>query len=285
MSEIGDRLGQVEVLGGMAKTAACQRDYQKSIELNEKALDMASKIGCKLEMLRCHARLQLLSEVCGDGPQTKRHASVIRQLVHEMDLFCGVCGDIIGQAPERLEPLSCVYVVDVGAVVGGVVVGVVAVGGVSCSIDVGFVCGGGDVGGVVGVVSGDVGVVDVVGVVVGGVGCVVDVGVLGGGGAGVVGVVVSVGVVDVGVVVGGVVVGGAGVVGFVIDVGVVDVGVVDVGVVGVVDVGVDGVVGVFVGIVVVVGGGVRVGGGVGSGETSKKCWGGGGLTYKKRQFK
>ncbi|KAH9491557.1 hypothetical protein Btru_030956 [Bulinus truncatus] len=33
MSEIGDRLGQVEVLGGMAKSAACQRDYQKVLPI------------------------------------------------------------------------------------------------------------------------------------------------------------------------------------------------------------------------------------------------------------
>ncbi|XP_059144980.1 43 kDa receptor-associated protein of the synapse-like [Physella acuta] len=107
MSEIGDRLGQVEVLGGMAKAAACLRDYEKAIELNEKALELATKVGTKLEMLRCHARLQLLSEVTGDDIKVRRHASVIRQLVLEMDLFCGVCGDIIGQTPERLEPLSC----------------------------------------------------------------------------------------------------------------------------------------------------------------------------------
>ncbi|CAL1542957.1 unnamed protein product [Lymnaea stagnalis] len=107
MSEIGDRLGQVEVMGGRAKTAACLRDYQTAIELNEKALDLATKIGCKMEMLRCHARLQLLSEVSGDDVRVRRHSSVIKQLVQEMDLFCGVCGDVIGQAPERLEPLSC----------------------------------------------------------------------------------------------------------------------------------------------------------------------------------
>ncbi|KAI8752748.1 43 kDa receptor-associated protein of the synapse, partial [Biomphalaria glabrata] len=78
-----------------------------AIELNEKALELATKIGGKLEMVRCHARLQLLSEVVGEDVHMRRHSSVIKQLLQEMDLFCGVCGEVVGQVPERLEPLTC----------------------------------------------------------------------------------------------------------------------------------------------------------------------------------
>lgn len=107
MSEIGDRVGQVEVLGGMAKTAVLQRDYQKARELNDKALDLSTKTGSKLSMLRCHARQKLLSDMSPANATSEAHDTYIRKLVEEMELFCGVCGDVIGQTPARLEPLSC----------------------------------------------------------------------------------------------------------------------------------------------------------------------------------
>lgn len=58
-------------------------------------------------MLRCHARLQVLYDVTGDASLSHRHGSVVRQLCDEMDLFCGVCDDILGTTPENVEPLTC----------------------------------------------------------------------------------------------------------------------------------------------------------------------------------
>ncbi|GFO28239.1 43 kda receptor-associated protein of the synapse [Plakobranchus ocellatus] len=109
MSEIGDRVGQMEVLGGMAKTAVLQRDYEKASELNNKALDLSAKVDCKLGMLRCHARQQLLNERQKhlSSSLDANNETYIKKLVQEMELFCGVCGEVIGQNPERLEPLSC----------------------------------------------------------------------------------------------------------------------------------------------------------------------------------
>jgi len=107
MAETGDRLGQVETLGGMAKLAAGLGQLDKAAELNEKALDLATKVGCKLEMLRCHARMRLLSESVGELSRAARHDGVMRQLITEMDLYCGVCDHVIGQTVQRLEPLTC----------------------------------------------------------------------------------------------------------------------------------------------------------------------------------
>ncbi|KAK7108231.1 43 kDa receptor-associated protein of the synapse-like [Littorina saxatilis] len=107
MTEIADRLGQSRVLGGLAKVAATTGQHDKAIELNEKALAIAQKIGNKMEMLRCHARLQVLYDVKGDATLTHRHESVLRQLCDEMDLFCGVCDDVMGSTPEKVEPLQC----------------------------------------------------------------------------------------------------------------------------------------------------------------------------------
>ncbi|XP_035825654.1 43 kDa receptor-associated protein of the synapse [Aplysia californica] len=86
--------------------------FPQAMELNEKALELATRVGCKLEMLRCHARLKLLCEARGEDDEEERslclrHEGVMRQLVLEMDLYCGVCDQVIGQSPERLEPLSC----------------------------------------------------------------------------------------------------------------------------------------------------------------------------------
>ena len=60
-----------------------------------------------MEMLRCHARLQVLYDVAGDATLTHRHETVLRQLCDEMDLFCGVCDDVMGSTPEKVEPLQC----------------------------------------------------------------------------------------------------------------------------------------------------------------------------------
>ncbi|RUS90838.1 hypothetical protein EGW08_001345 [Elysia chlorotica] len=76
-------------------------------ELNNKALDLSTKADCKLGQLRCHARQKLLNDVSPDDATNEGHEGYIKKLVEEMELFCGVCGDIIGQHPERLEPLSC----------------------------------------------------------------------------------------------------------------------------------------------------------------------------------
>ncbi|KAL8599212.1 hypothetical protein ACOMHN_007928 [Nucella lapillus] len=107
MTETADRLGQSRVLGGMAKVAATTGQHLKAIELNESALSIAQKIGNKMEMLRCHARLQVLYDVTGDASLKHRHESVMNQLCDEMDLFCGVCNDVMGSTPEKVEPLQC----------------------------------------------------------------------------------------------------------------------------------------------------------------------------------
>lgn len=107
MTETADRLGQCRVLGGLAKVAATTGERDKAIELNEKALAIAQKIGNKMEMLRCHARLQVLYDAIGDATLAHRHESVLRQLCDEMDLFCGVCDEVLGSTPEKVEPLPC----------------------------------------------------------------------------------------------------------------------------------------------------------------------------------
>ena len=60
-----------------------------------------------MEMLRCHARLMVLHDAQRDTSLTHRHESVLRQLFDEMDLFCGVCDDLLGSTPEKVEPLNC----------------------------------------------------------------------------------------------------------------------------------------------------------------------------------
>ncbi|KAK7477621.1 hypothetical protein BaRGS_00031099 [Batillaria attramentaria] len=107
MIETGDILGQSRVLGGVAKLSASLGQSAKAIDLFDRALALAQKIGNKMEMLRCHARLQLLYDAAHDASMTHRHGSVVRQLCDEMDLFCGVCDDILGSTPEKVEALTC----------------------------------------------------------------------------------------------------------------------------------------------------------------------------------
>ncbi|XP_064594638.1 43 kDa receptor-associated protein of the synapse-like isoform X2 [Liolophura sinensis] len=78
MAEIGDKLGQVEVLAGLAKLQAAQGQYDQAVETNLRALDLGQNVGNKL--------------IAQFAPR------------------CTWCHDYVGEHPSKLEAYSCGHV-------------------------------------------------------------------------------------------------------------------------------------------------------------------------------
>lgn len=105
--EMGDRLNQVEVLGGMAKCMAALKDFEQAIEINHKANQLAEEIGNKIGILDCNIRLAELYILTGNSFAAHQCEESLSRLTAELELFCGVCGESMGQIPEHLDKLQC----------------------------------------------------------------------------------------------------------------------------------------------------------------------------------
>lgn len=109
--EMGDRLNQVEVLGGMAKCMAALKDFEQAIEINHKANQLAEEIGNKIGILDCNIRLAELYILTGNSFAAHQCEESLSRLTAELELFCGVCGESIGQIPEHLDKLQCGHLI------------------------------------------------------------------------------------------------------------------------------------------------------------------------------
>ncbi|XP_035662368.1 43 kDa receptor-associated protein of the synapse-like [Branchiostoma floridae] len=110
MVETGDRYGQVQVLSGMAKVLVMNKQFEKGMEMNKKALELALAIGNKLSLLRAHFRLEMLYRSLGDFQQMREHVVKYTQALEAMELYCGACGDTYGEKPDRIEALPCSHI-------------------------------------------------------------------------------------------------------------------------------------------------------------------------------
>lgn len=109
--EMGDRLNQVEVLGGMAKCMAALKDFEQAIEINHKANQLAEEIGNKIGILDCNIRLAELYIFTGNSFAAHQCEESLSRLTAELELFCGVCGESMGQIPEHLDKLQCGHLI------------------------------------------------------------------------------------------------------------------------------------------------------------------------------
>ncbi|CAJ0948805.1 unnamed protein product, partial [Mesorhabditis belari] len=116
MRQTNDRMGEVIVLGSMAKSASESRSHYtgqcecQAIQLNKKCLEIARIIGCRHVMLKCHLRLaELYSQLSDEDSEevARRAASALTQ---EMELFCNFCGQRFGLKDESLQALRCSHI-------------------------------------------------------------------------------------------------------------------------------------------------------------------------------
>ncbi|XP_069138338.1 43 kDa receptor-associated protein of the synapse-like [Argopecten irradians] len=110
-TEIGDRYGQMESLCGMAKSTMLSGDTQQALELYQRALDLSESIGNKFGTMQCSVALANIYSEEGNAALADTYHSATRTLAENMELFCGVCGEMMGQIPEELYPLPCGHLI------------------------------------------------------------------------------------------------------------------------------------------------------------------------------
>ncbi|CAG9532182.1 unnamed protein product [Cercopithifilaria johnstoni] len=116
MRQTNDRMGEVLVLGSMAKSASeCRTLYTgrcecQAIQLDKKCLEVAKAIGCRYAMMKCHQRLQDHYNQLNDEDSEESTRRVITSLVQEMELFCNFCGQRYGLHDDSLQALRCSHI-------------------------------------------------------------------------------------------------------------------------------------------------------------------------------
>ncbi|XP_074853356.1 43 kDa receptor-associated protein of the synapse isoform X2 [Carettochelys insculpta] len=90
MTEIGNRLGQIQALEGI-----------------EKAQELAEGLGNKLALLKLHCLYEGIYRAKGQQRELRDHVVKFHECVEEMELYCGMCGESIGEKNNQLQALPC----------------------------------------------------------------------------------------------------------------------------------------------------------------------------------
>ncbi|XP_066853772.1 43 kDa receptor-associated protein of the synapse isoform X2 [Anser cygnoides] len=107
MTEIGNRLGQIQVLLGVAKCWMIQKELDKALESIEKAQELAEGLGNKLGLLKLHCLCERIYRTKGQQRELRDHVVKFHECVEEMELYCGMCGESIGEKNNQLQALPC----------------------------------------------------------------------------------------------------------------------------------------------------------------------------------
>uniref|UniRef100_A0A8C3S062 Receptor associated protein of the synapse n=2 Tax=Durocryptodira TaxID=1579337 RepID=A0A8C3S062_CHESE len=107
MTEIGNRLGQIQVLLGVAKCWVIQKELDKALEGIEKAQELAEGLGNKLGLLKLHCLCEGIYRTKGQQRELRDHVVKFHECVEEMELYCGMCGESIGEKNNQLQALPC----------------------------------------------------------------------------------------------------------------------------------------------------------------------------------
>ncbi|XP_059507838.1 43 kDa receptor-associated protein of the synapse isoform X2 [Stegostoma tigrinum] len=107
MAEIGNRLGQAQVLLGIAKCWFIQKEQDKALKVVEKAGELAKAVGNKLYMLKAHSLSETIYRVKGSQQLLREHVVKFHECMEDMELYCGMCGDSIGDKNSQLQALPC----------------------------------------------------------------------------------------------------------------------------------------------------------------------------------
>uniref|UniRef100_A0AAY4BTI1 RING-type domain-containing protein n=1 Tax=Denticeps clupeoides TaxID=299321 RepID=A0AAY4BTI1_9TELE len=99
MTEIGNRLGQASIYLGVGKCCL----LQKSTGILQKTQDLAEAVGNKVRNTKKHtSHLQRQAE--------ERSVVKFLQCVEELELYCGMCGESIGEKNQQLQALPCSHI-------------------------------------------------------------------------------------------------------------------------------------------------------------------------------
>ncbi|XP_078076438.1 43 kDa receptor-associated protein of the synapse isoform X4 [Mustelus asterias] len=107
MVEIGNRLGQAQVLMGIAKCWLLRKEQDKALTIMEKVEEVADAVGNKLYMLKAHWLRETIYRTKGSQQLLREHVVKFHECLEDMELYCGMCGDSIGDKNSQLQALPC----------------------------------------------------------------------------------------------------------------------------------------------------------------------------------
>ncbi|XP_072374821.1 43 kDa receptor-associated protein of the synapse [Scyliorhinus torazame] len=107
MAEIGNRLGQAQVLMGIAKCWLLRKEQDKALVMVEKVEELADAVGNKLYMLKAHCLSETIYRTKDCQHLLREHVVKFHECLEDMELYCGMCGDSIGDKNSQLQALPC----------------------------------------------------------------------------------------------------------------------------------------------------------------------------------
>ncbi|XP_038136332.1 43 kDa receptor-associated protein of the synapse [Cyprinodon tularosa] len=110
MTEIGNRLGQAHVYLGVAKCWLLQKEFDKALESLERAQELADGMGNKLCTLKVHCLREGIYRNNKQQEELREQVVKFLQCVEELELYCGMCGESIGDRDQKLQALPCSHI-------------------------------------------------------------------------------------------------------------------------------------------------------------------------------
>ncbi|XP_068017679.1 43 kDa receptor-associated protein of the synapse isoform X2 [Melanerpes formicivorus] len=102
----GDRPLQALCLLCFADIHRSRKDVQ-ALESIEKAQELAEGLGNKLGLLKLHCLCERIYRTKGQQQELRDHVVKFHECVEEMELYCGMCGESIGEKNNQLQALPC----------------------------------------------------------------------------------------------------------------------------------------------------------------------------------
>ncbi|XP_076589734.1 43 kDa receptor-associated protein of the synapse isoform X8 [Chaetodon auriga] len=110
MTEIGNRLGQTQVYLGVAKCWLGQKEFDKALDSLQRAQELADGMGNKLCTLKVHCLSEGIYRSRGQQEELREQVVKFLQCVEELELYCGMCGESIGDRDQKLQALPCSHI-------------------------------------------------------------------------------------------------------------------------------------------------------------------------------
>ncbi|KAG9352579.1 hypothetical protein JZ751_020993 [Albula glossodonta] len=110
MTEIGNRLGQASVYLGVGKGWLQQKELDKALESLQRVQDLAEGVGNKLFSLKVHCLSERIYRSQKREDELREQVVKFLQCVEELELYCGMCGESIGEKNQQLQALPCSHI-------------------------------------------------------------------------------------------------------------------------------------------------------------------------------
>ncbi|XP_040115174.1 43 kDa receptor-associated protein of the synapse isoform X2 [Oryx dammah] len=105
----GDRPLQALCLLCFADIHRSRGDLQ-ALDAIERAQDLAEEVGNKLGQLKLHCLSESIYRSKGLQRELRAHVVRFHECVEETELYCGLCGESIGEKNSRLQALPCSHI-------------------------------------------------------------------------------------------------------------------------------------------------------------------------------